>query len=232
MLVAVGVVLPVHNEESLLPGALEALERAVNAVPPQYDRRVAVVLDRCGDASALIAQTWGDWFGAIVLHRAYGNVGLARREGSEAVLASWPETDPAQIWLATTDADSRVPQNWLTIQLESQASGAEMWAGRVRVAEKSASVLRWRERYSEEEKPIHGASLGFNGARYLQLGGFREVPSGEDRDLHHRAVAAGLQISHDFRAAVITSSRRNGRAPNGFARVLGDFDREELEATA
>ena len=60
---------------------------------------------------------------------------MARRAGSRALLSLWPEEDPARIWLATTDADSRVPQDWLTVQLEAYLSGADMWAGRVRVAE-------------------------------------------------------------------------------------------------
>jgi len=127
---AVGVVLPVHDEEKLLPGSLQGLEAAVDALPPSISCRVAVVLDNCGDASSAIAHTWGARFGALVVHRECGSVGLARRAGSRALLSLWPEEDPARIWLATTDADSRVPQDWLAVQLEAYASGADMWAGR------------------------------------------------------------------------------------------------------
>jgi hypothetical protein len=229
---AVGVVLPVHDEEDLLTDALQALESAVRAVPSSVPRRVAVVLDHCRDASVPIARRWSGRFGAIVVQREWGSVGLARREGCAALLSLWPEKDAAQIWLATTDADSRVPRDWLTTQLQAHAAGADMWAGRVRVAEQSASVRRWARRYSDEQGPVHGASLGFSAALYLHLGGFRDMRSGEDRDLHHRAVAAGFRINHDRRAAVTTSSRRMGRAPNGFAQVLDDVDGEGLGATA
>jgi hypothetical protein len=55
--------------------------------------------------------------------------------------------------------------------------------------------------------------------------------TGEDRDLHHRAVTAGFRIAYDLQAVVTTSSRRKGRAPSGFADVLDGVD-QELGATA
>lgn len=229
---AVGVVLPVHDEEELLPGALDALEIAVNSLSPSISCRVAIVLDQCDDGSSAIARRWGDRFGALVIQRGCRNVGLARRAGCLALLARWPGKDPAQVWLATTDADSRVPQDWLTVQLEAHMSGADLWAGRVRVAEDSATVLRWMERYAAERSPIHGASLGFSAALYTRLGGFRGLQSGEDRDMHQRTEAAGFRVVYDFRAVVTTSSRRNGRAPEGFAGVLNIVEQEGFEATA
>ena len=169
-----GVVLPVHDEEDLLPEALRALEMAVNALSPSIPCRVVIVLDDCRDASSSIASCWAARFDALILRREYRTVGLARHAGSLALLACWPEKDPAQVWLANTDADSRVPQDWLTVQLEARSSGADLWAGRVRVAEESATVLRWTECYATERDPIHGASLGFTAAIYSQLGGFSQ----------------------------------------------------------
>jgi hypothetical protein len=229
---AVGVVLPVHDEEELLPGALQALEIAIKALSLSISCRVAIALDHCGDASYAIARCWGSRFDTLVIRRECKNVGLARRAGAQAILERWPEKDPAQIWLATTDADSRVPSNWLTVQVEAHSSGADLWAGRVRVAEDSATVRRWTERYAAEQDPIHGANLGFSAALYAQLGGFRSLRSGEDRDFHHRALVAGARIAHDLRASVTTSSRRMGRAPGGFARVLDGVEQGDLEATA
>jgi cellulose synthase/poly-beta-1,6-N-acetylglucosamine synthase-like glycosyltransferase len=229
---AVGVVLPVHDEESLLPSSLQGLAVAVNTLPPSISCRVAVVLDHCCDASSAIAQTWGARFGALVLPQEYRSVGMARRAGVRGLLSLWPDEDPARIWLATTDADSRVPKDWLAVQLDAYLSGADMWAGRVRVAEESAAALRWTQRYSAERDPVHGASLGFSATLYTQLGGFGGMCTGEDRDLHRRAVTAGFRIAYDLRAAVTTSSRREGRAPEGFANVLDEVDQEELGATA
>jgi hypothetical protein len=228
----VGVVLPVHDEEKRLPGSLQALEVAVAALPSSISCRVAIVLDQCGDASSAIAHAWRARFGALVVPQECGSVGMARRAGSRALLSLWHGEDPARIWLATTDADSRVPQDWLAVQLEAYLSGVDMWAGRVRVAEESATALRWTQRYSAERDPVHGASLGFSATLYTQVGGFGSMRTGEDRDLHHRAMTAGFRIAYDLRAAVTTSSRRRGRAPGGFAGVLEDVDREELGAIA
>lgn len=230
---AVGIVVPVHDEEELLPGALQALERAVDALSTSISCRVAVVLDSCDDASSTIAGCWAARLGALVIRRECRSVGLARRIGSLALLARWPEIDRARIWLATTDADSRVPQDWLTVQVEAHRSGVDLWAGRIQVAEESATIVRWTERYAAEREPIHGASLGFNAAMYTELGGFHSLPSGEDRDLHHRAMAAGFCVQHDPNSIVTTSSRRKGRAPEGFAGVLGYMDDPDgLDATA
>jgi cellulose synthase/poly-beta-1,6-N-acetylglucosamine synthase-like glycosyltransferase len=227
-----GVVLPVHDEENLLPSSLQSLEMALNALPPSISCRVAVVLDDCGDTSAEIAHAWGARVGGVVISRECGSVGAARRAGGRALLSLWPDKDPARIWLATTDADSLVPRDWLVVQLQAYSSGADMWAGRVRVAEESAAALRWGQRYAAERNPVHGANLGFSATLYTQLGGFGRMRTGEDRDLHNRAVTAGFRIAYDLRAPVTTSSRRKGRAPAGFANVLDDADQEELGATA
>jgi Glycosyl transferase family 2 len=228
----VGVVLPVHDEEALLPGALWAIERAAGALSPSIRCQTVVVLDSCGDASSAIATRWAARLGAVVIRRECRSVGLARRIGSLELLARWSGVDRDRIWLATTDADSRVPQDWLTAQVDAHGSGVDLWAGRVRVAEESLTVSRWTECYEAEREPIHGTSLGFSAAMYTELGGFRGLPSGEDRDLYDRAMAAGFNIRHARTTIVTTSSRRKGRAPEGFASVLGSMDQESLTATA
>ena len=55
---AVGIVVPVHNEEQLLHVALDALEHAIANVPTKIECRVAIVLDTCNDASTAIAHRW------------------------------------------------------------------------------------------------------------------------------------------------------------------------------
>jgi len=102
----------------------------------------------------------------------------------------------------------------------------------VRVVEESPVARQWKEAYAAERRPIHGASLGFSVSLYEYIGGFRCLRSGEDRDFHQRAVAAGFRVTYDLRAAVTTSARRRGRAPGGFASVLGDVEGEQLEAIA
>jgi hypothetical protein len=229
---SVGIVLPVHDEEELLTGALEALEQAIAAIPTSVSCQAAVVLDHCGDASSTIARCWAARTGAYVVGGGYGNVGRARRAGCERLLAWGGDRGPSQLWFATTDADSRVPEDWVSVQLEAAVSGADLWAGRVRLADEVGPALLWTERYATERDPVHGANLGFRATLYTRLGGFRRLSSGEDRDLRRRAAAAGFRIVYDSRATVTTSSRREGRAPQGFASVLDTLARGELEATA
>jgi hypothetical protein len=66
---------------------------------------------------------------------------------------------------------------------------------------------------------------------YTELGGFHNLAHGEDRDLYHRAMAAGFRIRHDPHAVVTTSSRRRGRAPRGFAEVLHLTEQQEREGS-
>jgi hypothetical protein len=228
----VGIVLPVHDEEELLPVALEGIEDAVDALPPAIVCQVAVVLDHCRDGSSAVAHAWAGRVGALVVVEQCKSVGTARREGSQALLSLWPDVRPAAMWLATTDADSRVPRDWLTVQLGARRSGSDLWAGRVRVVEESPVARQWNEAYTAERRPIHGASLGFSASLYEHIGGFRCLRSGEDRDFHQRAVAAGFRVTYERRAAVTTSARRRGRAPGGFASVLNGVEGEQLEAIA
>jgi hypothetical protein len=74
--------------------------------------------------------------------------------------------------------------------------------------------------------------MGFSAFLSEHIGGFRPLCSGEDRDFHRRAVAAGFRVTYDLRATVTTSARRQGRAPGGFAGVLVGVDQGRLEASA
>jgi glycosyltransferase involved in cell wall biosynthesis len=232
---AVGVVLPVHDEEELLPTALASVSDALAGLPPQIETRVAVVLDDCSDMSSDIATEWSRRHEAVLVTERARNVGAARRAGCQAILSGWHELRRETIWLATTDADSRVPADWLTAQLTARAGGVDLWAGRVTVTDWSGhhdrTRGRWRAAYAGEHDPVHGASLGVSAATYVSLGGFRPLPTGEDRDLYRRAQARQWNILHDTDAVVETSARREGRAPLGFAHALITME-EDLASTA
>ena len=200
----------------------------MNALPPSISCRVAVVLDHCGDASAEIAHTWGARVGALVISRECGSVGDGSPSWRPCPSVALARRGPREDLVGDNRCRFPCAVDWLAVQLEAYLSGADMWAGRVRVAEESATALRWSQRYSAERNPVHGASLGFSATLYTQLGGFGGMRTGEDRDLHQRAVTAGFRIAYDLRAAVTTSSRRKGRAPAGFANVLDEGDQEEL----
>jgi glycosyltransferase involved in cell wall biosynthesis len=239
----VGVVLPVHNEEDLLGAALAAIAEACARVDAGIPCTTAIVLNNCSDASEEISRRWarelrrgGGSHQAVVRRSTATGVGNARRVGSLALLRQFVGIDPQSIWLATTDADSRVPANWLTVQLAAHEGGADVWSGRVSVEDWSQhhprTERRWNKSYENEVTPIHGANLGFNGRAYLDSGGFPRLCSGEDRALHGAIVARGGRAIEDSDVRVVTSARRQARAPLGFSSVLSFLDDEQTPAGA
>jgi hypothetical protein len=229
---AVGIVVPVHNEERHIGAALTALETAV-AHPDLADVicRIAVVLDSCSDDSAVIVDRWrrhlrstADRDLSILVRCRSANVGKARQRGCRALLRRWGAIDPRHIWLATTDADSEVPSDWLVVQRARHAEGFDFWAGRVAVADWSPRPQQiageWRRLYDAETTPIHGANMGVSAHAYLGAGGFRALRTGEDRALHRAIALTGGSVCYDRQGAVVTSARRLARAPQGFAHTL------------
>jgi len=230
-----GIVLPAHDEEQLLPSALGALSRAtghVSDVPVVVG--ITIVLDACTDRSRDIVTAWQQQAGPIVpgpvdiVETDVGNVGRARRIGFERLLRGWSATKGKDIWLATTDADSEVPRNWISSQLAVRRAGGQVWAGSVSVGDWSGrapgTAELWTEADEAELLPVHGANFGIEAALYVAAGGFAPLPTGEDRDLFERVVGLGAVIGHDPAAKVVTSSRRVARAPGGFAHALTSLE--------
>jgi glycosyltransferase involved in cell wall biosynthesis len=184
---AVGVCLPIHNEEDTLPRALEALEEATRRAEGRaIGCRVAAVLDDCSDRSEGLVRQWAltAKVPTLVIVCSERNVGLARQAGFLALIEAWAEVDPSRLWLATTDADSEVPSHWLTHQIDCKNRNIEFWAGRVEVsdwADRPTSTPRlWNEAYRSEWAPIHGANLGITAELFLRVGGFLPLICGED----------------------------------------------------
>jgi len=232
----VGVVLPVHDEEELAPAALASVDRAIAAVSDRFVTiGVVIVLDACSDRSSELVAEWqhrsvrrnGNRSIEIVATDV-GSVGHARKLGCAALLQTWADAAPETIWLATTDADSEVPHNWISSQLRIRREGGQVWVGRVSVRDwsgRSAGTAdAWHRQYEIEYLPIHGANFGIGAATYLEAGGFAELPTGEDRDLFERAVALGAVIRCDPQVRVVTSGRRQARAPRGFAHALTSIE--------
>lgn len=225
---AVLVVVPVHDEEDLLPACLTAIRGAVERLAGERpDLRVAtlVVLDGCTDGSAEVVRAAG--VPSLVTDRA--GVGRARARGVEAGLARLAAESPARTWLACTDADSVVPRQWLVRQVELADAGADLVVGTVRPRLADLSPDRaaaWRARHvpGRANGHVHGANLGIRAATYDAAGGFPPVDVHEDVDLVRAARRLGARVVADAGAEVLTSARLVGRAPGGYARHL----REDL----
>jgi hypothetical protein len=67
---------------------------------------------------------------------------------------------------------------------------------------------------------VHGANLGVRADAYCCAGGWRDLRTAEDHDLWRRLIDVGAAIASTARIEVITSGRRQGRAPHGFADAL------------
>lgn len=211
----VGVVVPAHNEEVLLPRCLAALRSAAVAV--NLPVNLLVVLDTCTDRTA---DTVGD---AAVLAVWERNVGTARRAGFAALL---DEHGADRVWLASTDADTQVPRGWLVDQLAHAHHGADAVAGMVTVANWSEHSHSTAERFQRLHHRIvghphvHGANLGVSARAYLAVDGFPALPAHEDVALITALKRTGHRVLHTADPPVITSARRHARATAGFADFL------------
>jgi glycosyltransferase involved in cell wall biosynthesis len=232
---ALGVVVPVHNEEELLGEALHSLADAFAELRDvSIATHVVLVFDSCRDASASVARRWHESLSrrsplvVSAITCEANSVGVARKLGCAVILEHWNMIDPSMMWIATTDADSRVPRAWLRAQVGYHELGVDLWAGRVAVSDDEPRrrewLSRWQRQYDAELHPVHGASLGFNAEKYLVAGGFAPIQTGEDRALVRSLVDSGARAFYDSTLPVVTSPRRTARAPHGFAEALHDFD--------
>lgn len=220
--VAAAVIIPARDEERLLPACLDALEVAVDAVDVPV--RVVIALDSCVDCSRelVAARGWVDW-----LEINAQNVGLARRAAAERSLQLTAPAPLERVWLASTDADSRVPADWLAVQLGLAADGWEATVGTVEVddwSEHPGETSRaWTASYQpvEHHPHVHGANLGMTAAAYLGAGGFPPLATGEDVTLV--AALSGHRVIRTAAHPVVTSGRREARAVGGFADHLGSL---------
>lgn len=215
------VVVPAHDEQELLGACLASLRAAASwpGVPPV---RVVVVADSCSDGTAAAARS----VGAEVVEVDVRNAGAARRAGFAAAL----DRDPAGLWLATTDADSRVPPTWLHHQLALHAHGWDAVVGTVVVDDWTGHddtvAARYTQGYAwvgEVHPHVHGANLSLTAEAYLAVGGFPPLPLAEDVALVAALDAAGRRVARTAVHPVVTSARRTPRCEGGFGALLLSF---------
>jgi glycosyltransferase involved in cell wall biosynthesis len=211
----IGVIIPAHNEIDHLRACVESILVAAQH-PALLGERVAVmvVLDSCTDASAeSIADLPVERLDVEAL-----NVGVARATGAQHLLQRGAR------WLAFTDADSRVPANWLSLQM---AAECDVFCGPVSVDDWQAHTHDVRQRYDSHYQSIdghphvHGANMGVSAKAYLSAGGFPPLACHEDIGLISRLIAQGARIARLAEPCVITSGRAKGRVlGGGFAQFL------------
>jgi len=226
MIRAVGVIVPAHDEQDLLPSCLACLRRAARALRG-VPVHLIVVADACRDRTAQVAHRGG----AAVVTIGARSAGAARAAGAREALRRTRHLNPADVWLATTDADTLVPACWLRQHVRYASQDWDAVAGTVRVADWSGYPPRvrsaFRDRYGAGPGPhphVHGANLGFRASAYLKAGGFPTAPTGEDHALVAALTATGGRVLRTRKVSVITSARRDARAPDGFGDYLAGLD--------
>lgn len=228
------VVIPAHNESRRINAALDAVDAARAAVAPTVTCSIVVVVDSCGDTTESRARLRLTDPPDLVVAADLRCVGAARRLGAaaglaSAVLASHPLPT---VWLASTDADTIVPTDWIERQLGHARVGVVGVAGVVRLLGDADDDPRFRRRFDDSylirpdgsHSHVHAANLGVRADAYQSVGGWRAIPTGEDHDLWNRLAAHGWPIRSTADIVVATSARRQGRAPSGFAADLVALD--------
>ncbi|MBP0461864.1 glycosyltransferase [Streptomyces bomunensis] len=220
---------PAHDEAASLPATLRSIRAAARHPALSGVEVVTVVVaDACADDTAAVARAGG----ALVARESFRNVGRARAAGAEAarrLLAAHGD----RLWLATTDADTVVPPHWLAHQLRQARAGWDCVVGTVRVAPhpalSAATAARHDAHYFAGRPPgagawrhphVHGANLGVALGPYLVAGGFPPYTYGEDRSLVAALEGTGHRVLRTDACPVVTSGRRDARAPHGFGAFL------------
>lgn len=222
----ISVLIPARNEAALLPLCLASIEQARKRLPAHTTCDVIVVDDGSTDGTGAIA-THMLKSNDVVIAIPGGIVGEARSVAAKAALDRYAGP-PHLHWLANTDADCRVPETWLLDQLAVAKTNVQALAGIVDVDhfDEHGIEVEGRFRASYLVRPdgthqhVHGANLGVRADAYLLAGGWSPLATAEDHDLWNRLRSTGSRWKSSGSLVVVTSGRRTGRAPSGFAQAL------------
>lgn len=242
------VAIPVCDEAERIGACLEAIGsqtgRGANSLG------ILLFLNNCTDGTASVVadirRRLRPPLRVVELDMAGAHAGWARREAMEAAARWLDEAGAADGVILTTDADSRVPDDWVARNLAAIDAGADAVAGRIALdpdeAARLPEALHARGRLegayealltelataidprADDPWPCHwtasGATLGVRLSTYRRVGGMPAVPVGEDRAFMERLLAADARVRHAPDIVVITSGRLDGRAPGGAADTM------------
>lgn len=220
-------VIPARDEANGIAACVASVRASLHRARPGA-ARIVVVADRCVDVTAEVARDALGLDGDVIEIDA-GRVGAARRHGVERALEVLSPVAPAdRTWLASTDADTVVPVEWVGRHLALAGQGAAGVAGVVRLDDLDADrrlarhLLGRRDAVAADgtHRHVHGANLGVRADAYLAVGGWPRLATAEDHALWRRLGDAGWPLVSSVDAWVTTSGRVRGRAPYGFAHLL------------
>lgn len=223
----IGIVIPAHNEGDSIAECLGSIKTAIEQLPPYIEAFAIVVLDSCTDDTLIKVRAAG----IDPINCDYRCVGRVRDAGIRQAI------DQGATWIACTDADSIVTTDWLVQQVThilqhiDAKPSIDMICGVVSIDQWDHLTPKTKEDYLAHyqdkmgHRHIHGANLSFSSEAYLKLGGFAPLPCHEDVDLVNRFESQGCNILWSNKVRVITSSRLQARAKEGFAAFLNNLER-------
>ena len=220
MLVAV----PARDEAATAVACLESIDRAAAA----WGRPVVTVVacDSCVDDTVVRVEAWAPRAMHVhVIEGSWRGAGAARRAATARGALLLGTDRPACTWLASTDADTTVPPDWITRQVALADGGADVVLGIVELDSTTPPNLRNRFAATYVIHPghrhVHAANMGVRRSTYDVAGGWSaDISVGEEHDLVARAVAAGARVARRHDVVVTTSARTSSRVSDGFAHDL------------
>jgi hypothetical protein len=248
------VAIPVKDEEQRLPGCLAALAAQRDRHGKSLDPAcfgVVVFANNCNDRSADLARSLSEQLSLPVrvveasLPPVEAHAGNARRAAMDIAEAWLDEERVSDGVILTTDADSRVSEDWISKNLAAIDAGADAVMGGIALDEEGdllPEALHRRGRLESayetllielsalldplahnpwpHHATISGASIAVTGEAYLRVGGLPRVPLGEDKAFVAELVRHDAKIRFCPEVRVTTSGRLDGRAPGGVADTL------------
>ncbi len=242
------VAVPVHNEEARLGALIDSLASQTHPVSG-----VTLLLNNCTDDSESVARRLAAQHSAlslrvenVILPPERANVGCARRMAMDLAY----ERADGRGLILTTDADTVWAPDFVQGMQTEIARGADAVGGRVQLHPADRCALsrgvrrlflldigyrRMTERLADyidpepaDPYPRHhqhfGAAMGVTAEWYARVGGLPTHPSNEDVAFYQAIREAGGRFRHSLRARAFTSARRDGRAPQGMADALSEWD--------
>ena len=235
------VAIPAWNEAERIAACLTALANQIR--PPTG---AVLLANNCTDGTEAIARGVAASFRIEIVSLALppecADAGTARRLAMQlaATLAG-----PRGVVL-TTDADAVVPADWVALNLEALASGADIVCGQAVIDPHEARAIAAHLHADDaleceyadlldaladatcpdpaDPRPRHteasGASLAVTVDALRRAGGVPALPMGEDRALVAALARIDARIRHDPGIRVTVSGRLEGRAPGGMADTM------------
>lgn len=223
---AVGI--PARDEELLVARSIESVLASADELADPASVSLVIACDSCTDATADIARSISRRDRRVsVIEGSWRSAGACRAAALQHALDLRPGVALRDTWVATTDADTVVPTDWLMAHADCWAQGDHAVAGIVDLVDDHEDVRRVFGRHyalgHDSHGHVHGANLGIRADAYVQVGGFPTIELAEDHALWHALRRAGFTCRSSVAIRVATSARLAGRATGGFADTLREL---------